>query len=166
MRLVRAVLLPTIALAIALSVPAAVAGPSGVPISGTRSDTLTLSPTGFGTNVSAGVLSHIGQWTGTSAEQFTAPDSHGNFSWVGAAPSTLVAANGDMLTVTFFGLGHTNGDGTSTSQTFFTVVGGTGRFAGATGSLTESLQSTFLHFDSAGNSIWHGQSEIEGTISY
>jgi hypothetical protein len=49
------------------------------------------------------------------------------------ATYTLTATNGDTLTLNFVGQG-TNVDGGATFSGSYTIVGGTGRFAGATGS--------------------------------
>lgn len=48
----------------------------------------------------------------------------------------LTAANGDKLYTHFSGSPRSNGDGTATIVRPFTIDGGTGRFAGATGSFT------------------------------
>lgn len=72
---------------------------------------------------------------------------------------TLTAANGDILLATLegFGVDPTHGEGV------FTIVGGTGRFEGATGSYQQSI--TFAAPGGSADVI--GYTEVfEGTISF
>ena len=55
-------------------------------------------------------------------------------TFTGTARSTLTAANGDVLTTTVATQGIPNGGGTINTLESATITGGTGRFAGATGS--------------------------------
>jgi hypothetical protein len=76
----------------------------------------------------AGNLSHLGQFTGTATQVSFAPD-YVSFT----VDLILVAANGDQLFATFDGMFvDTQGDSVGT----FEITGGTGRFAGASGTGT------------------------------
>jgi hypothetical protein len=76
----------------------------------------------------AGTLSHLGQFTGTATEVLFAPD-YVSFT----VDTILVAANGDQLFVTYDGMFV---DAQNDSVGTFEITGGTGRFAGASGSGT------------------------------
>lgn len=167
MRLVRGVLLSGLAVAIVAISPAAAEAKNPIrEIRGSRTDTLTLSPTtGLGTNVARGHFSHFGKWTSTNPVQFM-PTGLTTFNFFSVGQNTAVFANGDRLFSTFRGSGHTNGDGTSTSENTFTIVGGTGRFANATGTISETIASTLMGLDPAGNQIFHDSAKMRGTISY
>jgi len=79
-------------------------------------------PTGSGT------ATHLGRWTVAGNVQYT-PDENGVVRSSGNA--TLTAANGDKLQVEIDGILDLNA---GVDQGVFRFVGGTGRFAGATGS--------------------------------
>ena len=79
-------------------------------------------PTGSGT------ATHLGRWTVAGNVQYT-PDENGVVRSSGNA--TLTAANGDKLQVQIDGILDLNA---GVDQGVFRFVGGTGRFAGATGS--------------------------------
>ena len=75
----------------------------------------------------AGEATHLGHWTNTGTIAFDPIDP---VTLVASGDVTFVAANGDELWMEFDGvLDLTTGLGTGT----FVIVGGTGRFAGATG---------------------------------
>ena len=132
-------------------------------MTGTRTATTTLDlATGAATTTSAGHLAHIGRYTGEATEQFF-PTSATTFGFAGTA--TLVAANGDELFATFIGSGAITSATTSTSTNTFTILGGTGRFAGAGGTLTETINSTLVSL-SATSQTGHDTSTVSGTITY
>jgi hypothetical protein len=81
-------------------------------------------------NVSgSGTATHLGLWTTTGTVHYGAPDENGLIPSSGEA--TIIAANGDKLYVLVQGkLNLAAGTDSGT----FTFVGGTGRFAGASGS--------------------------------
>ena len=78
-------------------------------------------PTGSGT------ATHLGQWTVTGNVKYT-PDSNGVLHSSGDA--TLTAANGDKLQINIDGILDPVA---GMDQGFFYIVGGTGRFEGASG---------------------------------
>jgi hypothetical protein len=77
---------------------------------------------------------------------------------------TMTAANGDRLYATYSGtvdpLAGVEGDVIS-GVTHFTITGGTGRFAGASGSGDMSFEGT-LHFASPMTITWW----LDGRIGY
>ena len=79
-------------------------------------------PTGSGT------ATHLGQWTVAGNVQYT-PDSNGVLHSSG--DSTLTAANGDKLQIQIDGILDPVA---GVDQGIFYIVGGTGRFEGASGS--------------------------------
>jgi hypothetical protein len=79
------------------------------------------TPTGSGT------ATHLGQWTVTGNVNYT-PDSNGVLHSSGSA--TLTAANGDKLQIQIDGILDPVA---GVDQGVFHIVGGTGRFEGATG---------------------------------
>jgi hypothetical protein len=142
---------------------AAVAKPSGRPVRGTRTATTVLDlTTGAATTTSSGDLAHLGAYTAQSTEQFIA-GAPPTFSFVGAV--TLTAANGDKVFATVTGSGAFTSATTQTSTDTFTITGGTGRFDGATGTLTEAISGTV---DGVSGTIQtsHEDSTITGEISY
>jgi hypothetical protein len=76
---------------------------------------------------------------------------------VGAGTYVFTAANGDTLTASFTGVGTLVEPGVLSTTETATITGGTGRFAGATGSFT--AHRTF--FITAGETV----GAFEGTIS-
>ena len=76
---------------------------------------------------------------------------------VGAGSYIFTAANGDTLTASFTGTGTLVAPGVLSTTETATITGGTGRFAGATGSFTSNR--TF--FMAAGETV----GSFEGTIS-
>ena len=76
----------------------------------------------------AGTATHLGQWTVTGNPKYT-PDSNGVIHSSGEA--TLTAANGDKLVFTIDGILDPVA---GIDQGVFHIVGGTGRFEGASGS--------------------------------
>ena len=152
----------TFALAVALAlsafylVPAAVsAADKAVDIKGKASASGRLElATGFVTEAGSGTLSHLGKFTYRLAGEGKFNYENGTFS--GSGSVTIVGANGDELS------GGYTVTGTQTSGTaVITITGGTGRFAGASGTLTMTattamrLEGQFVEFDVA--ETWDGQ---------
>jgi hypothetical protein len=84
----------------------------------------------IGANVTgSGTATHLGSWTTSGTVNYAPPDENGKIPSSGEA--TIIAANGDKLNVVLQGLFD---PATGTDQGIFSFVGGTGRFAGASGS--------------------------------
>jgi hypothetical protein len=87
--------------------------------------TLLVNGTGSGTGT------HLGRFTAT----FTATVTLATGSATGSI--SLTAANGDRVDATFVGQGTPTGEpNVATIEEVATITGGTGRFAGATGTFT------------------------------
>lgn len=86
-------------------------------------------PTFFVDASGAGHASHLGRFTFTYEATVHLPTS------MGVGRALLIAANGDRLLAEFTGQGHPTGTTSFIVETF-TIIGGTGRFEGATGSFT------------------------------
>ena len=100
-------------------------------------------------------LQHLGHTTATATETGTA--MAGGSSVTGTAVFT--AANGDQLVTTFSGLAtFPDQNGIVTFNGTDTATGGTGRFAGASGSLTRATRVNVF--------LGTGQFVLEGTLSY
>ena len=160
----RGVLISSLAVGVVAACPAAAAANNiARPVVGTRTGTTLLNVnTDQASTTSSGFLAHIGAFTGTSTESFTQPP---NFTVTGT-DLEVTAANGDTLTASVVGSGTATGD-TSLSTDTITVTGGTGRFAGATGTLHEQITSTVVAFDPiTGIVTYHDVATVTGTISY
>lgn len=105
-------------------------------INGAGTDTATLNVlTGQGTTLSAGHLSHLGDFTGVADAQFIPdPNDPSKFSFSGS--STLTATNGDKLFTTFKGSGvNTSPTASEKSRPF---AGNSGRRCGRASSAPSS----------------------------
>jgi membrane-bound metal-dependent hydrolase YbcI (DUF457 family) len=158
----RRLIVTAVVLAVAALVPtSALASVGGTdrPLRGTELGTTTLNlATGAATAEFTGEVSHLGRFNGHSSVTvtFTGPSS-----FAAAGTGTLIAADGDEL---FFDVTWM---GTFTATTIHTtvdrtIIGGTGRFAGASGTMTAQLSSvysltTLLSFDTG---------TTEGVITY
>jgi hypothetical protein len=119
---------------VTLSRPAATAGKS-VPFKGRSSGAVTVTDFAYPfvttSVVGEGEATHLGRFTLTAEAviDVSLPGGPAAGSWI------LTAANGDQLFMTFvaYGIDPTHGHGD------FTIVGGTGRFQGATGSYTQLI---------------------------
>lgn len=81
-----------------------------------------------------------------------------------AGTTTITAANGDELYTTYSSAGTDNLDGTYTIDGVHEITGGTGRFAGATGSFTTtSIAQMMTTLETV---TIAGKVYITGTISY
>ena len=80
-----------------------------------------------------GEATHIGQsmFVANATVNFSTPPP---FAIAGTA--TFTAANGDKFFTQFIGTSTPTGNGTSRGDIYHTVIGGTGRFQNATGTLT------------------------------
>jgi hypothetical protein len=144
--------------ALSLNAPALAAGQQ-VPFKGRSSGVVTVTDVSypFVTThvVGEGEATHLGHFTLTAEAvvDVSLPGAPAAGSW------TLTAANGDQLFVTFVAIGidptHGHGD--------FTIVGGTGRFQGATGSYTQLI--TFATPPGSSPSTAYTD-RIEGMISF
>jgi hypothetical protein len=100
-------------------------------------------------------LQHLGHTTAAATETGTA--LAGGSSVAGTAVFT--AANGDQLVTTFSGMAtFPDQNGIVTFDGTDTVTGGTGRFAGASGSFTRATRVNVF--------LGTGQLVLDGTLSY
>jgi hypothetical protein len=100
-----------------------------------------------------GIATHIGRFTATFAVVVVPPGT-------GTGTITFTAANGDQLSATFTGQGVEIEPGVAGLTEVATIVGGTGRFAPATGTFN---MNRIIRFDEAGNAS--GTGSFEGHIN-
>lgn len=105
-----------------------------------------------------GTATHLGRSTLDSYSYIDRPTNqfHGT--------ATLTAANDDELHMTFYGSTTYPGDGTVFIERHYTITGGTGRFAGASGSLAS--YSTGTAGNPPGSVSNFNRISFEGAISY
>lgn len=84
-----------------------------------------------------GIATHLGRMEGTGSN-CTSFDLTTNAVPIWDGVATFVAADGSSISTTYEGAQDAPVDGRATTATTFTVVSGTGRFEGATGSWTSS----------------------------
>jgi hypothetical protein len=121
------------AFAISLASVALGAAAAETPFKGTVNAVETsqvVFPTASVTRDGGGTATHLGKYTEHITMQINIPTRHG----IGAA--TFTAANGDTLTATVDGQGTPASPGVLSIIEVYTITGGTGRFAGATGTFT------------------------------
>ena len=122
------------AFAVSLASVAVSAAAAGTPFKGTVNAVETsqvVSPTASVTRNGGGTATHLGKYTEHITLQINLPTRHA----IGAA--TFTAANGDTLTATLDGQATpTASPGVLSIVEVYTITGGTGRFAGATGTFT------------------------------
>jgi len=153
-------------LAVAATSPAAAFGKakgSDRPVSGTGSSTTDVNlAAGTGSVEGSGQLSHLGRFTFTndiSSFKLTGPDTFGL-----TLTAALVAANGDKMCTAATATGTLTPTGSETTLVS-TITGGTGRFAGASGTLTSKISSVIVSTD--GTSLTTRDTETHrGRISY
>jgi hypothetical protein len=149
MPLRRLIFLASVILAATAMIPsAALAAAHGTnrPLTGTGTGTSTvrfITPsTAESTGVFTGHLSHLGAGTGHEALTDTFNFTDNTFSYTGTR--TFVAANGDELFSTINGSGTFTSTTTAQSTENDTITGGTGRFAGASGTYTNAVSFVVL----------------------
>jgi hypothetical protein len=166
----RRLFLSGVAVAAALTSPAAArAAPGGThrPLSGRGTGvasvdiSTTPSPTTFS---SSGRLSHLGAFTATGSESLAPLGPPPVIPYALTGTETLTAANGDKLFGTVDGTGVNNA-GATNGTNVVTITGGTGRFADASGSYTETYTGAIT---SQVGTIVSGPitTTIQGRISY
>lgn len=153
-------------LAVAAVSPAAALGKaSGTerPVRGTTTSTTTVDiATGTGTAVGSGHLSHLG--TSTFTNDFTSFTLTGPGTFSFTLTAIIVAANGDEIYTTAAGTGTITPTGTE-STLISTIIGGTGRFADASGTITTTISSVTV--STVGTTITTSDTETHtGHISY
>ena len=160
----RHALLSSLTVAIVATSPAvALADTVGHAVHGTRTTTTTLDIfTGTATSKTVGHLDPFGAFTGKAHSVFV-PTSATTFTFTGTA--TLVPANGDQLFATFAGSGAFTSATTRTSTNTYTIDGGTGRFAHAGGTMTETIESTVVAVRPTSETT-HDTATLAGTITY
>jgi hypothetical protein len=143
--------------ALTLSAPAMAAGKQ-VPFKGRSSGGVTtvgfdpVAGIAYTRAEGQGQATHLGRFTQTGDVGVDVATGNAQGTW------TLTAANGDMLflEMTAYGIDPTHGVGT------FTVVGGTGRFQGASGSYEQII--VFVSEPGATNTTF--TDVLTGTISF
>ena len=148
---------------VAMTPTAAMGAANGTdrPLTGTLTVITTVNlNTGAASNVSSGQLSHLGTVNGSSDEQFALVGPNG-FSFT--VTYTIVAANGDNLFANGSGTGNSGPPITSTSTN--TIVGGTGRFTGASGMFTVTGISTSVSTIGSIRTVTQ-TGTLNGTITY
>ena len=165
MPLRRLIFLASLVLALAaISPSAALAAAHGTnrPLTGTATGTTTLTFIAPGvadaTSGFTGHLSHLGAETGQDELTIIAT-SASTFAYTGTR--TFVAANGDEVFSAITGSG-TFTPTTAQSTEKDTITGGTGRFAGASGTYTDTISSVVVSATSASQTsrvtaVAHGQ---------
>jgi len=129
------------------------------PLKGSSVSTSTVDlATGTGTSDGTSSLAHFG--TTTFHNDFTISLAGDVFTLTGT--DTEVAANGDELFSTFTVTGRLS---TGRSTGVFTITGGTGRFADASGTFT--IAATSVEDAPVGSTVTtHDSNSIDGRISY
>jgi hypothetical protein len=162
----KAIMIAGLVLALGVLAPGTALGKAGGtdrPVQGSGSGTtvLDLGTLAFVTD-STSVMSHVGRSTVDIDGVFT-PTGPSTFTVAGSL--TLTAANGDQLFGDFSGSGTNVASGGSTGTTATTITGGTGRFTGASGSLSGPFTQTPISM-SATTATFATTFSLSGTISY
>jgi hypothetical protein len=160
-----AVILVTLALVVTGLAPAATANASLRPFKGTVVGEVsfpldTSCPAGRRTDSAAvGTVSHLGR-----SEMFSHHCTPAGSDITGGR-MTLVAANRDEVSITYSGSAPFPGPGTEVIvvDIDFEIVGGTGRFADASGGGEMTAYIVFAGFEEP---VWPASWVWEGTISY
>jgi hypothetical protein len=164
MRLRKLILISGLVLAVVFISPAAAMGATkgtNRPLTGTVTLTTTVNLiTLAGTQVASGQLSHLGKVTDSGDLQFALVGPNG-FSFT--VTYTIVAANGETLFANGSGTGNSGPPITSTSSN--TIVGGTGRFADASGTFTVTAISTRVSTIGSIRTVTQ-TGTLNGTITY
>jgi hypothetical protein len=162
----KAIMIAGLVLAVGVLAPATALGKAGGtdrPIQGSGSGTtvVDLGTLAFVTD-GTGTVSHLGQTT-VHIDGVLTPTGPSTFTVAG--PLTLTAANGDQLFGDFSGSGTNVASGGSTGTTATTITGGTGRFTGASGSVSGPFTQTPIS-TSATTATFATEFSLSGTISY
>ena len=107
-----------------------------------------VGPTRFLVRDGGGTATHLGKYTEHITMQINLPTRHS----MGAA--TFTAANGDTLTATVEGQATPASPGVLSIVEVYSITGGTGRFADATGSFT--LHSTAIQATGVSSGTFSG----------
>jgi hypothetical protein len=153
-----------VALAVIAPVPAtAKRGGTDRPLQGSGSATALVDvATGVSSNQGTARLSHLGKTTFSLDFLVTLIGPPTNLI---EGTGTFVAANGDALFVSFTGTSELSPSGASDETLAFTITGGTGRFADASGTFTVRNHSEPVSI--AGTLLTLQQTfTLEGRISY
>jgi hypothetical protein len=166
----RLLLLALAAAVVTIPVTAVSAGasPASRPFKGSMSGTLTFAADagclfGVRTNpAGTGTASHLGMFT------YAASHCAGFTVEPGGGKQTMVAANGDKLFADYETVGPPVIPPSEVGTVYdvpvaFTITGGTGRFADATGGGYQIVHITFMGL---GAPVWPFTSEWQGTIGY
>ena len=162
----KAIMITGLVLALGVLAPATALGNAGGtdrPVQGNGSGTTVLdfATLTFVTD-STSVVSHVGRST-VHIDGVVTPTGPSTFTLAGSF--TLTAANGDQQFGDFSGSGMNDGSGGSTGTTATTITGGTGRFTGASGSVSGPFTQTPISM-SATTSTFATTFSLSGTISY
>ena len=162
----KAIMLAGLVLALGVLAPATALGKAGGtdrPIHGNGSGTtvVDLGTLAFVTD-GTGTVSHLGQTT-VHIDGVLTPTGPSTFTLAGSL--TLTAANGDQLFGDFSGSGTNVASGGSTGTTATTITGGTGRFTGASGSVSGPFTQTPISM-SATTATFATTFSLSGKISY
>lgn len=147
-------LVAVLALACTAAGPAAAASDQ-VPFSGRLAGTVTVTP--LTPPVASVLIEATGNATLLGRYTLEVPHTVNQATRTGVGVYEFTAANGDTLTASFTGLATLVAPGVLTTSEAATITGGTGRFAGATGSFT--AERTF--YLSTGETV----GSFQGTIS-
>jgi hypothetical protein len=136
--------------------------------SGTTTFSIATLPSFPASSEGTARLSHLGKTSHSSTFTITLTGA-GTFTVTGT--QTLVAANGDTLTLSFTGSGTLTGafgpGQTSETMVTWTVTGGTGRFDDASGTLTGTVLTELVSVDLATLTATGTQTfTAKGKISY
>lgn len=149
----------------AISPAAALAAAKGTdhPLRGTSTGTLTASlVTGAATSSFTGHVCPLGAITGADVVTFTVT---GPTTFTYAGTDTLVAANGNEVFSTLTGSGTFTSSTTTQSTQVNTITGGTGRYADASGTFTETISSVVVSV-TATSETTDNAATFDGQISY
>jgi hypothetical protein len=166
MPLRRLIFLSSLVVAVAAPSPGAALGASNAtdrPLTGKSTATVTVDVATVTVTIDGtGQLSHLGKFTFHADQTFLA-FTGGSAIFAGA--ETLVAANGDELFATATTTVTDTSATTSEATSVLTITGGTGRFAGASGTITRHEQGVLVSIvgSTRSNAI---TSTWEGRISY